>query len=149
VDLIASIGKGPVALDSAIFIYFIERHRKYLSLLQPLFAEIDRGTVQGVTSVLTLLETLVVPYRAGDRELASSYEAILLTARGLTLLPMDLPTIRLAAQIRASTSARTADALQLATALSAKCTALLTNDKRVPALPGLRVIQLESFIPGE
>ena len=145
-DLIASIGKGPVALDSAIFIYFIEQHQQYLSLLQPLFAEIDRGALQGVTSVLTLFETLVVPYRAGDRELASNYEAILVSGRGLLLVPIDLPLIRLAAHVRASTSARTADALQIATALSTKCTAFITNDKRLPALPGLQVLQLQSFV---
>jgi len=145
VELIDAIGRGPVALDSAIFIYLLEQHPRYLPLIRPLFRHIDRGGVKAVTSALTLLETLVVPYRAGDRELASKYEAILTNGQGLTLVAMDLPVVRLGAEIRATTSARTADALQLATALWAGCTTILTNDHRLPTLRGLQVLQLESF----
>lgn len=144
-DLIAAIGKGPVALDSSIFIYLLEQHPRYLPLLRPLFIEVDRGGVQAVTSALTLLETLVVPYRAGNRELAAKYEAILTNGRGLTLAMIDLPVVRLAAEIRASTSVRTADAVHLATALLAGCTTFLTNDRRLPALGGLQALQLETF----
>jgi predicted nucleic acid-binding protein len=85
VELIASIGQGPVALDSAIFIYLIEQHARYAPLLRPLFEHIDRGDIPAVTSALTLLETLVVPYRSGNPELAARYEAILTRGRGLTL----------------------------------------------------------------
>jgi len=145
VELIASVGRGPLALDSAIFIYFIEQHPRYVSVLRPLFKKIDHGDVLAVTSALTLLETLVVPYRAGDRDLAARYETILTRGQGLTLAPIDQPILRLAAEIRAATSVRTADALQLATALATKCRAFLTNDRRLPVLPGLTVLQLESF----
>jgi predicted nucleic acid-binding protein len=145
VELIASVGRGPVALDSAVFIYFIEQHHRYASVLRPLFQQIDRGDLPAVTSALTLLETLVVPYRAGNRELAARYETILTRGRGLTLAPIDLPILRLAAEIRAVTSVRTADALQLATALATKCRAFLTNDRRLPVLPGLTVLQIDSF----
>lgn len=144
-ELIASIGSGPVAVDTSIFIYFIEDHPRYGSLLKPLFAHIDGGGVAAVTSVLTLLETLVVPYRAGDRELASKYEAMLTNGRGLTVVPIDRSLVRLAAEIRATTSARTADALQLATALATRCSAFLTNDGRLPPVSGLKVVQLEKF----
>lgn len=140
-----SIGEGPVALDSAIFIYFIEAHPRYAPLLKPLFMQIDGGSLPAVTSVLTLLETLVVPYRSGDRELAAKYEAILTNGRGLTLVPIHLPIVRLAAEIRARSSLRTPDALQMATALLANCGTFLTNDRRLPALGGMKVLQLEDF----
>jgi predicted nucleic acid-binding protein len=145
VELITAIGDGPVALDSAIFIYFIEQHPRYLTLLRPLFMRIDGGNLPAVTSTLTLLETLVLPYRSGDRELAAKYEAILTKGRGLTLVPIELPVIRLAAEIRGATSVRTPDALQLATALLTSCNTFLTNDRRLPALPGIQVLQLEAF----
>ena len=144
-ELTEAIGDGPVALDSVIFIYFIEQHPRYAALLRPLFTRIDAGTVAAVTSVLTLLETLVLPYRSGDRDLAAKYEAILTNGRGLTVVPIQLPVIRLAAEIRGKTSTRTPDALQLATALVANCTTFLTNDRRLPALPGLQILQLEAF----
>lgn len=145
-ELTEAVGDGPVALDSAIFIYFIEQHPRYLTLLRPLFMRIDDGEVRAVTSALTLLETLVLPYRSGDRELAAKYEAILTRGRGLTLVPIELPVIRLAAEIRGATSVRTPDALQLATALLTSCTTFLTNDRRLSELRGLQVLQLNAFV---
>ncbi|HKS23694.1 MAG TPA: PIN domain-containing protein [Thermoanaerobaculia bacterium] len=141
----ASVGRGPVALDSAIVIYFIEQHPRYVSLLRPLFEAIDRNDLPAFTSELTLLETLVVPYRAGDGDLALRYETILTRGRGLTLVPIDRPLLRLAAETRAATSVRTPDALQLAAALATGCTVFLTNDRRLPAFHRLAVLQIEDF----
>jgi predicted nucleic acid-binding protein len=145
VELTSAIGAGPVALESTIFIYLIEQHPKYLSILKPVFERIDRGDLTAVTSSLTLLETLIVPYRNGDRELAQKYEDILTNGRGLTVISIDLPVIRLAAEIRAATSMRTPDALQLAAALTGKCTAFLTNDRRLPELHSIRILRLDAF----
>jgi predicted nucleic acid-binding protein len=145
-ELIDAIGDGPVALDTVVFIYFIEKNPRFASLLQSLFARIDSGRLTAVTSAVTLLETLVVPYRTGDVSLAATYEAILTTGRGLTLVPILLPVIRMAAQIRAATAIRVPDALQLAAASLTKCTALLTNDRRLPSIAGIEILQLDAFV---
>jgi len=42
-----------------------------------LFAEADAGRRRLVTSAVTLLEVLVVPYRADNRALAARHEALL------------------------------------------------------------------------
>jgi len=144
VGLIDRLGSGPVGLDTAIFVYWIEENPFFLSQVEPLFAAIDRGRISAVTSQLTLLETLVVPLREKDLLLAERYETILSGSRGLSLLPIDLDILRAAAQIRAATSARTPDAIQLATALAAGCTALVTGDRRIPSLPRLPVVRLSS-----
>jgi predicted nucleic acid-binding protein len=55
--------------------------------------------------------------------------------------------LRTAAQLRAQFSAlRTPDALQLAAAIGANCTAFITNDRRLPAPDGVRVLQLSEFV---
>lgn len=59
---IDDVGSGPVALDRAAFIYFIKARPLYLPLLLPLFAAADREELTIVTSAVTLLEVLVVPY---------------------------------------------------------------------------------------
>lgn len=141
------IGGGPVALDTAVFIYFIEEHQQYLPLIEPVFSAIDSGTVEGVTSGLTLLETLVVPYRVGNLPLAERYEALLTRSRGIRLLDLDRPLLRAAAQLRAGLRVRTPDALQLAAALAAHCSAYLTNDRALPPVPGLKTLQLRSYLP--
>lgn len=144
----AAVGPGPVALDTAAFIYFIEEHETYLPLLAPLFREADQGRRVLVTSALTLLEVLVVPYRAGDVTLAERYEALLTRGRGLRLVPLDHAQLRTAAQVRALTRMRTPDALQIAAALSQRCAAFVTNDREYPQLPGLRVVQLRELAKG-
>ncbi|MGH9361499.1 MAG: type II toxin-antitoxin system VapC family toxin [Thermoanaerobaculia bacterium] len=144
-DLLAALRPGPVGLDSAIFIYFIERHATYRPLVRPVFEAIDEARLPGVTSALTLLETLVKPLRSGNAEMAERYEELLTTSRGLALVPIDLPLLRLAAELRAEHRLRTPDALQLAAAVAAGCTAFLTNDRRFPSLPSLRVLQLTDY----
>jgi predicted nucleic acid-binding protein len=146
VGLIGDLGRGPVGLDTAIFIYFIEEHPQFVGLVAPLFAAVDGARLQVVTSAVTLLETLVVPYRAGDAQLAERYGAVLTRSRGVHLVDLDRPLLRSASQLRAATSVKTPDALQLAAALRARCTAYLTNDRELPRLPGLRVLQLSDYV---
>lgn len=140
--LIDQIGSGPVGLDTAIFIYAIERHPRWVGILRPLFEAIDSGRVRAATSALTLLETLVVPYRLGDMALARRYEELLSAGRGMSLIPVDLSVLRGAAMIRARTGASTPDAVQVAAAAAAGCTVFLTNDRGIPAGDVIRVIQL-------
>jgi uncharacterized protein len=145
VGLIESLPDGPVGIDTAIFIYLMERHETYAELVRPLFRAADRGERSRVTSGVTLLEVLVVPYRAGDAALAQRYEALLSRSRGLTLVDLGRPLLRAAAQLRAVHGIPTPDALQLAGALSMRCGSFLTNDRRIPPLSGLRVLQLHDY----
>jgi len=145
VGLTKALGSGPVALDTVAFIYFIEEHERFVSVVAPLFVDTARGRRRLVTSALTLLEVLVVPYRAGDFALAERYEALLTRSRGLTLVGIERGQLRAAAQLRAAYGVRTPDALQLAAALAHRCAAFVTNDRRLPQIPGLRVVQLSDY----
>jgi predicted nucleic acid-binding protein len=145
VELIDDIGTGPIGVDTAIFIYFIEENPRFLPLILPLFQDADKGGRQLVTSALTLLEVLVVPYRAGDQMLAERYEMLLTRSRGVRLIDVSRGQLTAAAQLRAVSGVRTPDALQLVAAMGAHCAAFLTNDRRLPTIPGLRVLQLESY----
>ena len=136
----------PVALDTCIFIYFIEEHSKYLSIVQPIFAAISAGNLNAVTSALTLMETLVLPYRLGNVLLANQYEAFLTRSRGLKLDRITTNTCRAAAQLCAAYGIKTPDALQLATALMAKCSTFLTNDRALPPIAGIHIVQIEDYL---
>ena len=145
--LIEEIGRGPVGLDTVIFIYFIEEHPQFLPMVEPVFTAIDTGSFEGVTSGLTLLETLVAPYRAGNAPLAERYTALLTRSRGIRLVDLHRPLLRAAAQLRATARVKTPDALQLAAALGTHCSAYLTNDRDLPPIPGLRILQLRDYLP--
>ncbi|HLC20922.1 MAG TPA: PIN domain-containing protein [Candidatus Methylomirabilis sp.] len=144
--LIEDLGRGPIGLDTAVFIYFIEEDPHLLHIVEPLFAAIDRGILEGVTSSLTLLEVLVVPYRVGDFSLAERYEALLTRSRGLRLVDLDRALLRSAALLRATLRLKAPDAIQIAAALAARCPAFLTSDRKPPPVPGLKILQLRDYL---
>jgi predicted nucleic acid-binding protein len=149
VGLIADLGPGAIAVDTAIFIYFIEEDPRFVPLVLPVFEEADAGKRELVTSAVTLLEVLVVPYRAGNVRLAERYELLLTRSRGVRMTDVTRDQLRGAAQLRAATGVKTPDALQLVSALGAGCRTFLTNDRAFPPIPGLRVIQLSSYVGSE
>src|SRR5437870_4202429 len=118
------------------------RAPKHLETVEPIFQAIASGRLEAITSTLTLLEVLVAPYRAGNIDLAQRYEAVLTRTRGLLMVELERPVLRLAAQLRARSRVKTPDALQLAAGLARRCTAFVTGDRRLPDGPGLRVGRL-------
>ncbi len=100
----------------------------------------------GVTSTITLLETLVVPIRAGNLTLAEQYEGHLSHSRGLLLLDLDRPLVRLAAQLRALEGLETPDALQIAAALQTGCTTFVTNDRKDPGCRRAASFRLRDYL---
>lgn len=98
--LLNDVKGGPVALDTAIFIYLFEEHPKYLPLVEPVFRAIDDGDIQAATSAITLLETIVVPLKSGNAALAKRYEDYLTNSRGLRFMHLDLDLLKAAAHVR-------------------------------------------------
>lgn len=143
--LIDDLGAGPIGIDTAIIIYFIEDDPRYLPTIGPLFEAADRGRCELIASTLTLLEVLVAPYRTSNAALAERYEALLTRSRGVRMVELSRDILRSAAQLRAATGAGTPDAMQLASALHASCSAFVTNDRRLPAVPGLKIVQLGAY----
>ena len=139
--LIEDLGAGPIGIDTAVLIYLIEENQRFSPVVAPLFEAADAGELEA----LTRLEVLVVPYRAGNIELAERYEAVLTRSRGVRMIDLTRDHMRLAAQLRATTGIATPDALQLATCFVSRCSAFVTNDRRLPAIPGLRIIQLREY----
>jgi predicted nucleic acid-binding protein len=146
VGLIADLGRGPVGLDTAVFIYFIEEHPRFLSVVAPVFSAVASARLPAITSGVTLLETLVIPYRSGNTELAARYEDLLTKSRGIRFVDLDRRLLRSAAHLRALFAVRTPDALQLAAALSGGCSAYLTNDRSLPRIPGIEIFQVSDYV---
>src|SRR5262245_18276493 len=96
-------------------------------------------------SAISLLEVLVVAYRAGDVQLARRYEWLLTRSRGLRLVDITREQLQGAAQLRAVTGMKTPDAFQMAAALSTDCRTFLTNNRKLPTVGRLRILQLSSY----
>lgn len=135
-----------VGLDTAPVIYFIERNPKYIGTVRPFFESLDEGRFLAVTSTITLAEVLVHPLRLNDISLAKNYKEILLEAENLDTFPLSPNIATEAARIRAKHDLRTPDAVQLATAASANASHFLTNDSRLPTLPGLKILVVDDLL---
>ena len=128
-----------------MFIYFIEEHPALLARRRARVLCRREHPAAAITSGVTLLETLVVPYRSGNTALAARYEALLTKSRGIRFMELDRSLLRIAAQLRAVFSIKTPDALQLAAALSGGCSVYLTNDRSLPRIPGLAILQVSDY----
>ncbi len=144
-EWIAALQGAVVGLDTAPLIYFIEENPAYLGTVRPFFEAMDRGEFATVTSIITLLEVLVHPFRRGDTALAQQYRDILLNAAGLTTFALSQGIAEEAARLRAVYNIRTPDAIQLATVTRGGASFFLTNDARLPSLPGLTVLVLDEL----
>lgn len=137
-EWVAALQGKVVSLDTAPLIYFIEENQTYLETVRPFFEAMDWGEFSVVTSIITLLEVLVHPFRDGDTALAQQYRDILLSQ----------DVAEEAARLRATHNIRTPDAIQMATAIHAGASFFLTNDDRLPALPELTVLVLDELREG-
>jgi predicted nucleic acid-binding protein len=141
----ALAGVAVLGLDTAPFIYLIERNPTYLALVRAVFHRINAGSLFGHSSVITLTEVLAQPLRLGNTELAQRYRRFLTSSRNLALDPISAGIAEQAADLRARYRLRTPDALQIATALSAGCTAFLTNDAQLQRVQELSVMVLDGL----
>jgi len=147
--LIEKLRNKIVCLDTPIVIYFIEKHQKYFNLLSRLFTEIEAGTIEAITSTVTLLEVLVQPLRTKNELLAEKYREILLYSEGLTTFEILHEVSELAAKLRAKYHIRTPDAIQIAVGILYKCNGFLTNDPTLKKIKEIEILILDDFLVTE
>ncbi len=138
-------GVSCLGIDTAPFIYLVERHPDYLDLMRAVIRRIDAGELKAVSSVVTLAEVLTQPLRLGNLLLAQKYRDVLYRSRNFRLVPIDATIAELAADLRARYNLRTPDALQLAAAIRAGCDAFLTNDVTLKKVAELKVLVLSEL----
>lgn len=133
-----------VGLDTAPLIYFIEENSTYLEATTLFFEAMDKGDFTVVTSTVTLLEALVQPLRSNNTALASEYQDILLNSK-LMNVEVSSAIAEQAARLRAAYNIRTPDAIQISAALNAGATYFFTNDIRLPEIPSIQILSLDSL----
>jgi predicted nucleic acid-binding protein len=144
-EWLSSLRGKIVGVDTAPIIYFIERHPLYLDIMHSFFQAVQRDEIAVVTSTMALLETLVMPLRHGNTNLAEQYRDILLKTRGHRTYWLSPLIAEEAARLRAFHNISTPDSIQIATAIYGNASFFLTNDASLPSVPGLKIIVLEDL----
>jgi len=135
-----------VGVDTAPFIYLWERHPRYFPPSEALFNYLKRPQVEGVTSIITLIETCVYPQRQGRQDLVETYERALLHSQQVRMLPVDTDLARRSVVLRAQYNVRVPDALQIAAAMAAGATAFVTNDQMLARVQTIQVLLLDDYV---
>ncbi len=135
-----------VCIDTAPIIYFIERNERYLNIVRPVFAEIDAGRIEAITSTITLLEVLVQPIRKSNRSLAEKYREVLLYSEGLTTFEILHEVSEMSSELRAKYSIKTPDAIQLAVGILYGASKFITNDPALKKVSDINVLVLDDFL---
>lgn len=135
-----------VAFDSAPLIYFIEKNLTYLPLMKAIFRQLDKGDFLGHTSALTLTELLSMPKKHRLRQVENEYYDLLLFSRNFRTHAITIDTALQAADLRARYNLRTPDAIHVASALTAGCDALLTNDRQLKRIEEITILVLDDLI---
>ncbi|MBD2773651.1 type II toxin-antitoxin system VapC family toxin [Iningainema tapete] len=135
-----------IYIDTLVVIYTIEVNPNYWQLVQPLWQKFQAGQIELITSELTLMESLVIPFRQSNANLIDTYEQLLLSSV-LQLIPINQIILREAARLRAITpSLKTPDAIHAATAITSGCTQFITNDRQLRTVANLPVVILDEVL---
>ncbi|MDX2033497.1 MAG: type II toxin-antitoxin system VapC family toxin [Blastocatellia bacterium] len=132
-------------LDTAPVVYLVEKNPEYLSRVKAIFAGIDNGRLEAVTSPVTLAECLVFPIRHDQVKLQQDFIDVIVYGPNTSFAEIDQQTGEIAAQLRAKHNLRLPDALQIAAAIQNDCDAFLTNDTGLKRVRELRILVIDEL----
>lgn len=118
-----------IGIDSAVFIYLLERNAQYLSRARSVLGLVRDGEVRAIFSCVGLIEVLTGPKRHDRYDLAAQYWEQITSFPNLTVIGINEHIVDLASDLRARYGIATPDAIHIATAIDAGASAFVTNDK--------------------
>ena len=138
----AASGPPLYGVDTMLFVYHFENNDRFGEQAGVLLAAAERGQCRLVTSVLSLLEVLVIPKRHGMADLCRRYREMFSSFPNLSVRPVDDQVAEIAADLRAAFAIRTPDALHLATALHARADGFVSEDRGLRRVSAARILTL-------
>lgn len=131
-----------VGLDSNVFIYHFEQNSQFTRYTELIFQKLMNNKLKAVTSVLSLTEALAYP---SPPEVIEGIKTGFATAINLTIAAVSQEIAIEAAGIRREYGFKLPDAVQLATAISGKAQAFITNGHRLKYFKKLKIISLQDL----
>lgn len=135
-----------VFLDTMIFIYHFERNKRYFPFTTLIFNLIEKGDLNGIASVVSLVEILTGALKLKQKDLAEQYKIVLTSFPNLSLKEINTEIAEKAAELRAEFNLQTPDAIQLATSVASKSDYFLTNDQTLKKIKVVDVLILKELI---
>jgi len=131
-----------VYFDANIFIYLLEHHPDLgevcLSIVQ---SAVDKE-LDGYSGDLVFAELLVKPLKENNARAVQAVKDLFTNDTRIELLPHTKTAFITAAHLRANYKIKLPDALHIATAIENHMDVFLTNDREIPAMREITVLQL-------
>jgi predicted nucleic acid-binding protein len=127
--------------DTMLFVYWIEEHPVHAERVKRILARMEERMDTLCTSSFAVAETLVGPYKSGEREMVERIREVF-RPPFVRILPFTETAADHYARIRAELGVSTADAIHLACAAEARVDVFLTNDLALASqiVPGIQFI---------
>jgi predicted nucleic acid-binding protein len=135
--------------DSNIFIYAFEYATEVGLAARRAFELVEDGAATAATSIYTLGEVLPHVIRTENLSLETTYRSLFAEMSGIDIVPVTTAIVESAARIVADSQLRLPDAIHVASAIHARCDALLTEDTGIRSISQIRTIRLNdpAFAP--
>jgi predicted nucleic acid-binding protein len=139
------IGFDSVFVDSVAFIYLVENHPTYYDKVAEFIGQEVQKKNPLVTSVITVSEFCVKPFQENDN-------TVLLDFRN-TLEELNVKVVEIGWKIAEDSSKlrakykflKTADALQIASAISLNCKGFFTNDIQLQNISEIKIVLIQDL----
>lgn len=138
-----------IAVDTTVFIYYIEKNEKYFDILNSIFKKCNskENPLKLVTSMITLIEVLTKPLKEGRKDLVTQYQNILLSSSNVFVHIIDTHIAKISAELRAKYNLlRIPDTIQIATAIHTEADYFIGNDKRLKNISEIRNLLLDELL---
>lgn len=134
-----------IYIDTSPYIYYLEKNLEYGNKVKEFFMEQYNSGKEFVTSVITIEEYSIVPYRENNIKLLNDFD-LFIEDTETEVVEITTSIAKKAAQIRAEyKNFKAMDALQLAAAVKSGCGVFLTNDKQLRQFKELTVMTMDDL----
>lgn len=143
--MIKSFKNKIIGVDTSPFIYYIEENKEYSEIVDDFFNQNSSGYFSISTSIITMLEVLVLPYQQKNEKLTKEYEDILENSIGIEIIDVNSSIAKISSELRAKYKLRTPDAIQIATAIYSGADYFITNDIRLKTVKEIEMLTMEDL----
>lgn len=135
-----------IALDTMCFIYHFEANPTYKKVSTAAFEESFAKDLKLITSTITLTELSGYATLVGEKPQPRLYRSLLENVPNLNLIEVSLDLAEMAGELKGRYNLKSADAIQLATAVLEGAAIFLTNDKKLRKVKEVRVLLLSDYL---
>ncbi len=131
-----------IGIDTSILIYLLEEHPVHATKARRLFERFEKGTLQGIFSIVGMIELLTGVKKKGRPDLAQDYKILLAHLPHFDIYSIDEDIVDTASNLRATYGIRTPDAIHVATAIEKNATMFVTNDRALKKIKEIKIVSL-------